>query len=263
MDSQSKEFKLIFDERLKKALQSLGLTEYEIRAYLLLVQSGAMTANALSSLADIPYSKIYDVLRKLEEKGWIEVEDCRPSRYHAKSPITAIETTKLRLEKEIKENCDLIISELMPIYEGREGKEVQNIWILRGEQNILSKLKELIARCENELLLATPLLPKELASSLLPLLIAIKERNGIVRVMLSSEVDQQIIKKLIGVVEVRIRDQMFGGGTVSDSREVMIILTSEDKRRTPVAIWSEHAGLAKFAKNYFEYLWNDATLVKR
>lgn len=263
MDSSDKPSRGIFDERVKRALQSLGLTDYEARAYLSLIQSGPLTASALSNIADIPYSKIYEVLGSLEEKGWIEVEDGRPSKYHAKSPATAIELTKLRLEGEIKENCDVVISELMPIYEGREGKERPNIWILRGEQNILSKLKELIAKCEHELLLATPILTKELARSLIPLLFSIKERNGTVRVMISSEVDQQTLKKLAELVDVRIRDQMFGGGTVSDSREVMIILTSEDERKSAIAIWSEHAGLARFAKNYFEYLWNDAISVKK
>jgi hypothetical protein len=28
-----------------------------------------------------------------------------------------------------------------------------------------------------------------------------------------------------------------------------------------LAIWSDHAGLAKFAKNYFEYLWRDSKKV--
>jgi hypothetical protein len=32
----------------------------------------------------------------------------------------------------------------------------------------------------------------------------------------------------------------------------------EEKGGAALAIWSDHIGLARFAKGYFEYLWNDA-----
>jgi len=39
---------------------------------------------------------------------------------------------------------------------------------------------------------------------------------------------------------------------------VMLLLEGEEGGRA-LAIWSDHAGLARFAKNYFEYLWRDAS----
>ena len=55
---------------------------------------------------------------------------------------------------------------------------------------------------------------------------------------------------------------MFGGGVIGDSRQVMILLgegRSDIGRFEPIAIWAEHIGLAGFAKDYFHYLWADAT----
>ena len=70
-------------------------------------------------------------------------------------------------------------------------------------------------------------------------------------------------KKLLRVseaAEVKIRDQMFGGGIISDEREVLLILGEEEK---PVlAIWSNHIGLTKFARNYFEFLWQTPEAIK-
>ncbi|PUA34197.1 MAG: hypothetical protein B9J98_00985 [Candidatus Terraquivivens tikiterensis] len=250
-------------DRVKKAMQSFGLTDYEIRAYIPLIQMGPLTASELSNVAEIPYSKIYEVLGSLEEKGWVEVEGGRPARYHAKSPVTAVETMRLKLEERLQQNGEIIISELMPIFENRWAKERPDIWILRGEQNILAKLRELISNCERELLLATPIIPRELLRELLPLFTAIRGRNGRVQVMLTSDVDQQTLKKVAEVAEVRVRNHMFGGGAVRDLKEVMIILAAEDGKRASIAIWSDHTSLAKFARNYFDYLWNDASVVKK
>jgi hypothetical protein len=41
----------------------------------------------------------------------------------------------------------------------------------------------------------------------------------------------------------------------------MILLSegrSESGNFEPTAIWAEHVGLARFAKDYFHYLWDDA-----
>ncbi|MEM2910364.1 MAG: helix-turn-helix domain-containing protein [Nitrososphaerota archaeon] len=255
--------KITISERVKKAMQNLGLTDYEIRAYLPLIQMGPLTASELSNIAEIPYSKIYEVLGSLEEKGWVEVEGGRPAKYHAKSPVTAVEVMKLKLEEKFQQNGDIIVSELMPVFENRWAKERPDIWILRGEQNILAKLKELIANCERELLLATPILPKELLRTLLPFFTAIKGRNGKVQIMLTSDVEQQTLKKVAEVADVRVREHMFGGGAVRDLKEVMIILAAENGKRPAIAIWSDHTSLAKFARDYFDYLWNDASVVKK
>ncbi len=48
---------------------------------------------------------------------------------------------------------------------------------------------------------------------------------------------------------------MFGGGVVVDSREALLLL-GEDK--TTLVIWSNHIGLVKFARDYFQYLWETA-----
>jgi hypothetical protein len=38
-----------------------------------------------------------------------------------------------------------------------------------------------------------------------------------------------------------------------------MLLLEEEEEGTALAIWADHVGLARFAKNYFEYLWRDAS----
>jgi len=49
-------------DHAKRILRELGLTEYETRAYLSLLEKGATTASKVSEHANVPYSKNYDTL---------------------------------------------------------------------------------------------------------------------------------------------------------------------------------------------------------
>jgi len=89
-------------EKTRRALKEFGLTEYEAKVYVSLVESGTQAASELSSTASIPYSKIYEILGNLERKGWVETEQGRPSKYYPKAPSTALESSRARLETTLK-----------------------------------------------------------------------------------------------------------------------------------------------------------------
>ena len=59
-------------EDAKKVLHQVGLTEYETRAYLILLKQGVMTASEISEHGKIPYSKVYETLNSLEKKGFLK-----------------------------------------------------------------------------------------------------------------------------------------------------------------------------------------------
>ena len=248
---------LSISEKTKKALQDLGLTEYETRAYAALLQRGSVTASEISEMAPVPYSKIYEVLGNLERKGWIETEPGRPSKHYPRSPADGLEATRLRRERLLKASETQILGELTPIFQKRESQEKPDIWIVRGEFNILSKTRETMEKSTKEILVAVPGLTKEMLDLVSPTLIHLKSRGVKIQLMTSENVEKQTLKELGEFAEVRVRGQMFGGGIVSDVQEVMLLL-EEEEGRAALAIWSDHVGLARFARNYFEYLWNDA-----
>lgn len=144
----------------KKVLRELGLTQYETRAYLALLDKGVLTASQISESAEVPYSKIYEVLASLDKKGWIKAERARPSKYYPKSPSEALEAAKLSLEEMARSWEQTILSELQPLYEKRGIREKPDIWILRGEFSILAKLKETLDTAKKEVMIAAPSLPK-------------------------------------------------------------------------------------------------------
>ena len=136
-------------DKTRKALEKIGLTSYEIKTYASLLKTGPITASDLSQKSGVPYSKIYEVLGTLEEKGWIGSDDSRPTQYFGKSPATALQTSRQQLETEFRNNEDVILKELTPLYEQSGTSERPDIWIISGVVNIATKILECKRRFRN------------------------------------------------------------------------------------------------------------------
>ena len=253
-------------EKTKRVLQDLGLTDYEIKVYLALHDGPGSQASEIGRLSEVPVSKIYEVLSNLERKGWVESQQTsRPAKYYPKSPSTALQAFKMRLERELKANEEYLLRELMPKYERKETQERPEIWIIRGEYNILAKVRESIDRCKKELLAVVPPALNDVIDLVIPTLASIRNSGTNIRIMISKEVSEASLKKIADIADLRLKENMFGGGVICDAREVVLLLgggtqnSPEQNGESALAIWSDHAGLASFAKNYFEFLWTEAT----
>jgi len=248
-------------DKTRKSLDKIGLTSYEIRTFSSLLKAGEITASDLSQKSGVPYSKIYEVLGSLEEKNWVGSDDSRPTKYFAKSPATALESTKQKLEAEFKENQNVVLSELVPLYEKSGTSERPDIWVLSGTVNIASKILEMVESCKNEVLIALPKASEDLVKQALPKLRLLHDKRVDITILTSDSMDKDSLKSISRVAKVKVKEGLFGGGIISDKRYVVILLGPEVGDSTSseiVAIWADHAGLAGFARVYFEYLLKDA-----
>ncbi len=252
-------------DKTRKALERIGLTSYEIKTYSALLKTGQINASDLSQKSGVPYSKIYEVLGTLEEKGWIGSDDSRPTQYFAKSPATAIETTKQNLEADFKKNESIIIKELNPLYEQSGTSERPDIWVLSGVVNIASKILEMVDSCRTEVMIAIPKVAEDLAKEALPKLRLLHDKGVDITILVSEDVNSETLKSLSRVANVKIKKGLFGGGIISDKRYVVILLGEDlgtSGSAEAVAIWADHSGLAGFAREYFEYLLKESKDVK-
>src|SRR5205809_1728974 len=245
-------------KKTRRGLKEFGLTEYEAKVYVSLVESGTQAASELSSTASIPYSKIYEILGNLERKGWVETEQGRPSKYYPKAPSTALESSRARLETTLKSSQADAMEELQPLYEKKGAREKPDIWIVRGQDNILDKIKETLSRTRRELMVAMPVVPDAIVSMALSVLALMREKGVNVSVMLSLETSRETVRQLKGLAQVRTREQMFGGGIISDDNQIIILLGEDPEKGLTLAISSDHIGLVRFGKSYFEYLWESS-----
>jgi HTH-type transcriptional regulator, sugar sensing transcriptional regulator len=138
---------MTLSERATSSLEGLGLTGSEVKAYVALLRGGTMTASDVSRKAGIPYSKVYDALESLHRRGLVEEQKSRPIVYTAKPPDTALEELRSRQETERKEREQIALEELMGVYVSRGEQEKPDIWIMRGTNEILSRVKNLLLNC--------------------------------------------------------------------------------------------------------------------
>ena len=252
-------------DKTKKSLENIGLTSYEIRSYTTLLKEGEINASEISEKSSVPYSKIYEVLGTLEEKGWIGSDDSRPTKYFAKSPTTALETTKQSAENEFLKNQSVILTELTSLYEKSGTSEKPDIWVISGAMNIVAKIMELVENCRSEVLIAIPQAGEEIVKQALPKLRQLNEKGVKITILTSDKLDKESVKAISRIAKIKIKSGLFGGGIISDKRYVVILMGPEisgSKTTDIVAIWADHAGLAGFAKEYFEYLLKDAKEIK-
>jgi HTH-type transcriptional regulator, sugar sensing transcriptional regulator len=244
------------NENTRVALREMGLNAYEIDAYIVLLEGGQMTAMEISQQATVPYSKMYEVLNSLKEKGWIKSSETRPFKYYPVPPLEATRFTKLRLEDKYLNWENTVAENLQPLYEKRELVERPDMLILRGQQAVLTKLEEVLKKASLEIVIAAPEFAKPVITLAEPLLSSGLKKTVKVKLMAAGKKEDWLfLKKYPGLSELRTRDHMFGGGVISDGKEAMLFL-GEDK--PTLVIWSNHVGLVGFAREYFQFLWDSS-----
>ena len=242
-------------ENTRGVLRDMGLNAYETDAYIALLEGGEMTAMEISRETHVPYSKIYEVLNSLKEKGWVKSSESRPFKYYPVPPLEATAFTKLRLEDKYLSWETAVGEELQPLYEKRELVERPDMLILRGQQGVLTKLEEVLQKATKEIMIAAPEFARGIVASADSLLGGLKKTVGVKIMVAGKTEDWVFLKKFTGVNELRIRDHMFGGGVIADGKEAMLFL-GEDK--PTLVIWSNHVGLVGFAREYFQFLWDSS-----
>ncbi len=242
----------------RKALRELGLTGYESSIYLSLVEGGVMTASEVSRSADVPFSKVYEVLNSLEQKGWVNIERGRPSRYFAKSPVEAFEAARHELDEKMRSWEHVVTKDLQPLYEKRELREKPDIWILRGQNSVAAKLREMLGKARSQVMIAVPLFARDFADKAKPLLAGLGLSDVKILIMIAGKLEGWRTEEFTNIVEIRGRENLFGGGVIVDGEEALLLL-GED--RPSLVVWSNHMGLVKFAKDYFQHLWDSSKAI--
>ena len=246
-------------------LKGIGLTLYESEAYLTLTSLISATATEIAEKSGIPRSKIYDVLKGLVEKNFIEVEDGRPQIYHVKSPVEVLNREKDRIDGEI----DDAISRLTNIYENGMSQVQAPIWRIYGVEKIISQELEIIERAKTSVNMRIGFLFEGEGEALIR---AFKKRPALNVNILASPTcnvnDEEVnIIRLFKDANINIQkaDIPFVKVLISDSKEMMHTYTkfSEDKRnvipQTAIGIWNKYEDVAK---NYDERFMNQLKKIK-
>ena len=133
--------------RLIRNLETLGLTENEAKAYVGLVSLGEATAREIHELTDVPRAKIYEILKVLAKKGFLEVRQGTPTYFRAVDPEQVIGKIK-------EEFLNCAIEALDQLTElSYEIPKTSPVWCIQSEWGIKNRIREILSGVKEELII--------------------------------------------------------------------------------------------------------------
>ncbi len=151
------------DSETIDSLRKLGLNQYEARAYFALNQFGEHTAGQLSETAEVPRPRIYDVIERLQGKGFVAIQQGRPVKYRALPIGEAVVTLRKQREAAVTREIEAIqklgekLSSKLTSSTGEAsslGKK-ENVWVLKGREAIYSKIGNMIDSAKNNVMISS------------------------------------------------------------------------------------------------------------
>src|SRR5437773_9830844 len=97
-----------------------------------------------------------------------------------------------------------------------------------------------------------PVAPDPIVSIALPILALMKDKGVKVSVMVPQTTRRETLRKLKTLVQVRSREQMFGGGIISADDQLIILLGEDPLTGLTSATSSAHSGLGRVGKSAFD-----------
>jgi len=225
-----------------KHLQKLGFTEYEARAYMALTREHPATRYQLSHNAAIPESKIYEVVRRLQDKGLISGVHGNPPRFIPLEPerlVTQLEQETQDSLQHLRENLPRLAAQ----------PATQWVWNIEGYDACLSKAKELIAGASHEIVAA---LWHEEADLLLDHLRSAFDRGAALFVLAYDQCALDFGTVMQHGYEDDLRDQL----TDAQGRWMAIVvdktqaLVGQSLEQQATSVWTNHSGLATVVRKY-------------
>jgi sugar-specific transcriptional regulator TrmB len=131
-----------------EALEQLGLTEYEARCFVALAQLPHGTAKEISKVANVPRSRVYETMERLQEQGLVELHEAEPRAYQGVSIETALEMLRKKYETTF-ETLERALEELEPTYK----KAQQGVWTINTHDQVTGRLTDLVNDADDDIVL--------------------------------------------------------------------------------------------------------------
>jgi sugar-specific transcriptional regulator TrmB len=260
---------MLLDEKVIDALQKIGLTYYGAKTYAALVNMGPSTAEKIAKEADVPRSKIYQVLKRLDEGGWVKTEHGRPLLYKPRYPKEAIEERKLLLYAD----AEYASSELSSIYDRHVDKDAPKVWVLRGLDNIVPKIQDMMVRAKSDIAMLGALYSEEEIERVRKYIVSARKRGISVRIITRPKIALKqghidLVEQLSPVVpDMKLLSTPFIKFVVIDGQEILIVFSKVvDDVPDPdniIAIWTPNHEISSFMQSNFNTMWDIASPLKK
>lgn len=252
-------------ERLEK-LRDLGLTEYQARVYLTLLDLGAATASQIPSLSRVPRTRIYVTMAQLHEKGLVNIIPESPLKYEP-VPISEYLNRKVgefkHSAEKLQENVEFL-SEEFPVMGHLVPEQKGRFEAIYGRRNFRDKLKEMYSMAKEEVIfIGTPKSPHRLVNALVPVLEdKAKKKVKLKFVFPISTANRDKVLELTKYAKIKHTDvDPLVDWTVVDSGELLVshpVPNDENPfRGDDVSIWTDDIAIVNSRKTIAKELWDN------
>jgi len=264
---------MIASSRTMDALKGIGLNLYERRLWVALLARGTSTAGELSSIANVPRSRSYDILQSLAEKGFLIVQTGKPIKYVAVQPEESLDRAKMKLVQQVlsvQERIEelkqsQVMKELNDIYQ--KGIKIitpqEMTGSVKGRYSVVQQVDSMFKGANKNVNIAiSDNGIEDFVSTHFDIMKKANERG--VNIKIATNATGKMMnnmKSLQSIAEIRTlskKDVPLGGKfIVVDGRETLFPLTDKDVHSTQdLAMWSRSSYVADGLLNpMFNMMW--------
>jgi len=224
-------------------LAELGLSANEAKAYIALLKENPLTAYEIAKNSAVPSSKIYEVIRKLENREMVQA--IHGERLKMFVPVSLDEFIH-HYKSQVDIGLNTIQDELKDL---KGGMDTSYTWHVREYDHLIFKAERMLKTAERTILLST--WPSEMS------LLENALNNAVERGVYIAVLHYGASHIKIGqVYQHPIEDTIFekrdvrGIALIVDSREA---LTGSVAGRKTEAIWSMNEGFVMMAEDYVRH----------
>ncbi|WP_435182023.1 TrmB family transcriptional regulator [Halorussus sp. AFM4] len=160
------------EEVAANALEQLGLTEYEARCFVALTRIPHGTAKEVAKVADVPRSRVYETMDRLQDRGLVEVQQGEPRTFQAVSIDTAVRILRKEYESHV-DTVERTLRRMEPVYKESQ----QAVWAISDHEQVTERVLDLVTDAADELVLIA--LDEELVSERVLTAVSEAEDRGV------------------------------------------------------------------------------------
>ncbi len=244
---------------LTVSLEEFGLSKYEAQAYVALIAKGTISAGDLAYYSEIPRTKIYPTLLKLENKKLVIISKSKPIMCTAIAPEDAFDGIIHEQINKVNAMNTLISNLKKASEESRKsrGSEEKRYFHLSAN-NVLSQLQTMIEGSKSAIKIMTDQWGFELLAECKEQLLSVLRRNLDVKVLVApAQICSESFRVIPDGVEIRASD-ITQNCFIFDETELLVINNNNGKG----AIFSSTDILGINQEKIFLNIWKNAIKTK-
>ena len=250
---------MVNEHILTVSLEEFGLSKYEAQAYVALIAKGTISAGDLAYYSEIPRTKIYPTLLKLENKKLVIISKSKPIMCTAIAPEDAFDGIIHEQINKVNAMNTLISNLKKASEESRKsrGSEEKRYFHLSAN-NVLSQLQTMIEGSKSSIKIMTDQWGFGLLAECKEQLLSVLRRNLDVKVLVvPAQICSESFRVIPDGVEIRASD-ITQNCFIFDETELLMINNNNGKG----AIFSSTDILGINQEKIFSNIWKNATKTK-